>query len=190
MKKIIVLTTTLFMLCSFVADKTVWTLDKMHAQLNFSATHFGISQIDGRFQNFTVTMNAEKADFSDAQLEMSADIKSINTEVEYRDKDLCSANWFDADQFPTLTFKSVSFTKVKGKMYKLKGYLSMHGVEKMVDFDASMNGNAITMTKKNTTGFTINGKINRSDFKIGNSTLLTGVGNEIKIWANVEIGKN
>ena len=69
------------MLSSFVATETIWTQDKMHSQLNFSATHFGISHIEGRFQTFSITMKSEKQDFSDAQIEMTADIKSINTEV-------------------------------------------------------------------------------------------------------------
>jgi polyisoprenoid-binding protein YceI len=190
MKKIIVFTTAVFLLSSFVATETLWTQDKMHSQLNFSATHFGISHIEGRFQTFAISMKSEKQDFSDAQIEMTADIKSINTEVVYRDNDLRSSNWFDADKFPVLTFKSTSFTQVKGKMYKLKGYLTIHGISKMVEFDASLNGWAVTLSKKNTAGFTIKGKIHRSDFNVGGAASTTGVSNDIMVWSNVEIGKN
>ncbi len=190
MKKIIVLTTTVCMLSSFVATETIWTQDKMHSQLNFSATHFGISHIDGRFQTFSITMKSEKQDFSDAQIDMTADIKSINTEVGYRDNDLKSSNWFDDDKFSTLSFKSTSFTKTKGKNYKLKGNLTMHGITKSVEFDATINGWAVTMSKKNTPGFTLKGKLYRSDFNMGGTTAMTGVSNDIMVWTNVEMGKN
>ena len=190
MKKSILFSLVISLLCSFSTNETMWTQDKMHSQLNFSATHFGISQVEGRFQSFTVNMKSEKADFSDAQIEMAADIKSINTEVEFRDNDLRTSKWFDADKFSTLTFKSTSFTKIKGKVYKLKGFLTMHGITKEVAFDATFNGWAVTMTKKNTAGFTIKGKLLRSDYNLGNSALLTGVSNEILVWTNIEMGKN
>jgi polyisoprenoid-binding protein YceI len=190
MKKSILFCFAIGLLCSFSSNETSWTQDKMHSQLNFSATHFGISHIDGRFQSFTITMKSEKVDFSDAQIDMTADTKSINTEVEYRDNDLRSANWFDADKYPTLTFKSASFTKIKGKAYVLKGNLTMHGITKKVAFEATLNGWAVTKTKKNTAGSTIKGKLLRSDYNLGSTALHTGVGNEIQVWTNFEMGKN
>jgi polyisoprenoid-binding protein YceI len=190
MKKATIFSIAIALLCSFSSNETMWTQDKMHSQLNFSASHFGISHIDGRLQSFTINMKSEKADFSDAQIEMTADIKSINTEVEYRDNDLRSANWFDADKYPTLTFKSTSFTKIKGKAYILKGNLTIHGITKKVAFNATLNGMAVTKTKKNTAGFTIKGKLLRSDYNLGSTSLLSGVGNEIQVWTNFEMGKN
>lgn len=190
MKKSISFLAAIGLLCSFIATETVWTPDKMHSQLNFSARHFGISQVDGRFESFNITMKSERADFTDAQVELKAETKSINTEVEYRDKDLRGANWFDAETYPSLDFKSTSMTKVKGNRYKLSGNLTLHGVTKKVDFDATLNGWAMTMTKKMTAGFTLKGKIRRSDYNLGGTALLTGVGDEINIWSNVELGKN
>jgi polyisoprenoid-binding protein YceI len=190
MKKIIVFTGAICMLSSFVATETMWTQDKMHSQLNFSATHFGISHIEGSFQTFSITMKSEKQDFSDAEIEMTADIKSINTEVGYRDNDLKGSNWFDAEKYATLNFKGTSFTKTKGKMYKLKGNLTMHGITKLVEFDATLNGWAVTMSKKNTVGFTVKGKLHRSDYNVGGAVSLTGVGDEIMVWTNVEMGKD
>jgi len=187
MKKILFFTLIIGFLCSFTLFETLWTQDKMHSQLNFSATHFGISHVDGRFQNFTITMKSEKSDFSDAQIEMNAEVKSINTEVDYRDTDLRSANWFDAEKFPMLTFKSTSFTKIKANKFTLKGLLTIHGITKNVAFDATFNGWAVTKTKKNTAGFTLKGTLKRSDFNIGDTAANTGVGNEIKVWTNFEM---
>ena len=189
MKTKLVLITSLF-LSSIVFAQTIWTTDKNHSQLHFSAMHFGITHIAGIFHKFEVSMNCEKEDFSDAQIEMIADVKSIDTQVEMRDNDLRSPNWFDAEKFPELVFKSTSFTKVKNNKYRLKGTITIHGVSKPIEFDVIFNGRAVTMTKKQTAGFTVRGKLNRSDFSLGKDPISTGVSNEVEVWADVEIGKN
>jgi polyisoprenoid-binding protein YceI len=179
----IVLATTSF-------GQTMWTTDKNHAQLHFSAFHYGIAHIEGIFKDFTVTMTSEKEDFSDAQIEMVAQVNSINTQMEMRDNDMRSKRWFDAKQFPVITFKSTSFKKVKGNNYRLAGNLTLNGVTIPIVFNVLFNGWAVTMTKKNTAGFTVTGEVKRSDFNLGGTPLETGVNNEIEVWANVEIGKN
>jgi polyisoprenoid-binding protein YceI len=170
--------------------QTIWTTDKYHSQLHFSVVHFGITHIEGTFRDFTVTMASEKEDFSDAQVEMIAQVTSISTQMEMRDNDLKSKNWFDVEQFPTITFKSTSFNKAKGNNYRLAGNITLHGVTIPVIFDAELNGWAVTMTKKKTAGFTITGKLKRSDFNLGGAPIATGVSDEVVVWANVEIGKN
>ena len=170
--------------------QTMWTTDKNHAQLHFSAVHFGIAHIEGVFREFTVTMVSEKEDFSDAQVEMVAQVASVNTQVEMRDNDLRSKNWFDAEQFPVITFKSTSFKKAEGKNYQLAGNITLHGVTMPVEFNVVFNGWAVTMTKKKTAGFTVTGKLKRSDFNVGGTPPETGVSDDIEVWANVEIGKN
>ena len=90
-------------------------MDKNHARLAFSAFHYGISYIDGNFKKFDATFVSAKEDFSDAQIEMTADVSSIHTEVEMRDADLRD-NWFEVKKFPTLTFKSTSFKKLVEKL--------------------------------------------------------------------------
>jgi polyisoprenoid-binding protein YceI len=170
--------------------QTKWTTDKNHSQLHFSVLHFDIAHIDGIFKDFTVTMKAEKEDFSDAQVEMIVQVASINTQMEIRDNDLKGKNWFDTELFPAMTFKSTSFKKLNGKNYQLAGNMTLHGVTKSISFNVVFNGWAVTMTKKKTAGFTITGKVKRSDFNVGGTALQTGVGDEIKVWADVEIGKN
>src|SRR5258707_1597076 len=189
MKTILVLITSLF-LSSDLFAQTVWTADKNHCQLHFSAIHFGIAHIAGVFNKFEVNMKCEKEDFSDMQIEMIADVKSIDTHVEMRDNDLRSPNWFNAEKFPTLVFKSTSFTKGAKNKYKLKGIITIHGVSKPIEFDVTFNGRAVTMTKKQTSGFTVTGKLNRSDFSLGEDPIRSGVSNEVEVWADVEIGKN
>ncbi|HTD40899.1 MAG TPA: YceI family protein [Mucilaginibacter sp.] len=170
--------------------QTMWTTDKNHAQLHFSVFHYGIAHIEGIFKEFTVTLTSEKDDFSGAQVEMVAQVTSINTQMEMRDNDLRSRSWFDAEQFPVITFKSTSFKKVMGKNYRLAGNISLHGETIPIVFNVVFNGWAVTRTQRKTAGFTVTGKVKRSDFNLGGTPIETGISNEIEVWANVEIGKN
>lgn len=185
MKKVISLI-SVFAIATISFAQTTYTLDKNHARLSFSVVHFGISHIEGNFKTFDATFVSSKEDFSDAQIELTADVKSINTEVEMRDADLRD-NWFEAAKFPSLTLKSASFKKVSGNNYKLKGNISMHGITKPVEFDVVFNGKGLNpFTKKYSYGFTITGKLHRLDFGIGKDPLATGVSNEIELKSNVE----
>ena len=171
--------TTLF------AQKT-YTLDKNHAKVGFSVVHFGISHVEGNFKIIDATLDSKKADFTDASITFTADVNSINTEVAYRDNDLKSANYFDAEKFPAINFKSTSFKKFMGKNYKLLGNITIHGITKPVVFNVIYNGQAVTAMKKPTAGFTITGKINRLDFGVGGPVITSGISNAIELRSNVE----
>ena len=190
MKKLFLfLSACIFTMSAF--SQNTYTFDKNHARLSFSAFHFGISHIEGNFKIFKATFISTKEDFSDASIEMNAEVKSINTEVEMRDNDLKSPQWFDADKYPALNFKSISFNKISGKNYKLKGNITIHGVTKPIEFDVIFNGKGQNpFSKKYSYGFTISGKLNRNDFGIGGEPLATGVGYEIELNSNVEFSIN
>jgi len=149
----------------------------------------GISNVEGIFNTFNSTLVSSKEDFSDAQIEMTADVNSINTEVEMRDKDLRD-NWFETAKFPTLSFKSTSFIKVSGNKYKLDGNITLHGITKPITFDVVYNGKAQSpFSKKYSYGFTITGKLSRNDFGIGKEKVPT-VSDEIELKSNVEFVVN
>ena len=166
-----------------------WTLDKAHAKLGFTITHLMVSDVEGTFKTFDITLTSSKEDFSDAVVTLTADINSINTDNDKRDAHLKSPDFFDAAKFPSLTFKSKSFAKVSGKNYKLTGDLTMHGVTKTVTLDVVYNGTIIhPMTKKPVAGFKISGTIKRSDFGVGGA--MTGVlSDEVTIIGNAEFDK-
>jgi polyisoprenoid-binding protein YceI len=187
MKKVILMTAfSTFGMVGESFSQATYELDKNHARLGFSVTHFGISHVEGTFRNFDVIMKSAKSDFTDAQINLTADINSIDTDNDMRDKDLKGANWFDAEKYPTLTFKSKSFKKLSGNKYALSGDLTMHGVTKPITLDVVYNGkSANPMTKKMSAGFTMTGKLNRKDFAIGPDSG-SPVGNDIEIRSNVE----
>src|SRR5687767_1250190 len=108
MKKTILFIAIAALAFSFKAiENTVWTLDKAHSKLGFSITHMMISDVEGSFKTFDITITApNKEDFADAVVEMTADINSIDTDNEGRDNHLKNADFFDAPKYPTMTFKS------------------------------------------------------------------------------------
>ena len=182
--------TTAIILTAFTTFAQGWTMDKAHSRLRFNVTHLMVSDVEGKFKNFDISVNASKDDFTDAVIEVSADINSINTDNDYRDGDLKGPGFFDAAKFPTLNFKSTSFTKVDAKNYKLKGNLTIHGVTKPVELDVVYNGTSQNpMNKKTVAGFRIRGKIKRKDFGVGADFSTMVVSDEVDIDANVELGK-
>lgn len=183
---------TLFaaLLCSSVgAFAQNWSLDKAHSSLGFTVTHMMLSEVDGKFQNFDVKMTSSKDDFTDAQIDLTADVNSVNTTQERRDTHLKSADFFDATKYPTLAFKSKSISKVSGNKYKLMGDLTMHGVTKPVTLDAVINGPVTNPQNKQTkAGFKVTGEVKRADFTVG--TVPTAVvSDEIAIRATGELVK-
>jgi polyisoprenoid-binding protein YceI len=95
-----------FVSASSFAQTTIWKNDKMHSKLRFTVTHLLVSDVDGLFKNFDVTITTTKPDFSDAVFDLSADVASINTEVDMRDNDLKSANFFDVKLIQKLLSKA------------------------------------------------------------------------------------
>ncbi|GAB4049725.1 YceI family protein [Spirosoma litoris] len=188
MKKATLIAALLF--SSVGAFAQTWTLDKAHSNLNFTVTHMMLSEVDGKFTNFDVKMISAKDDFTDAQIDFTADVNSINTNQEKRDGHLKSADFFDAAKYPTLSFKSKSISKVSGNKYKLTGDLTMHGVTKPVTLDAVIKGPVTNpQNKKTLAGFTVTGEVKRGDFTLGSAPAAV-VSDEIAIRASGELVKN
>lgn len=174
---------------SFKAIET-WKQDKAHSRLGFSVTHLGISEQTGNIKNFDVTIKAEKADFSDAVVELSADVSSISTGMDMRDNHLKSPDFFDAAKYPTLTYTSTGITSAGANKYKLTGNLTMHGVTKPVTLDLLFKGTTTNpMSKAPTSGFQVTGVIKRTDFGVGTNFPTAVVSDEVAIKADGEFSK-
>ncbi len=191
MKKIGVFVAAIIALVAFKPhEESTWNSDKAHGSLKFSVVHMMVSDVDGSFKIFDATIKSKKEDFSDAVVELKAETSSINTDNEQRDGHLKSADFFDAAKFPALNFKSVTFTKVADKTYKIVGNLTMHGVTRSVTLQAVLKGMVENpMMKKMVAGFKVSGTIKRSDFGIGATTPTAVVSDEIEIVSNIEFIK-
>jgi polyisoprenoid-binding protein YceI len=189
MKKMIVLLAVFTTLLSFrTADAGNWTVDKAHAKLGFTITHMQISEVEGAFKSFDATITGSKDDFSDAVVELTADVNSVSTDNEKRDVHIKSADFFDAAKYPTMTFKSTGFTKTGERKYKVTGNLTLHGVTKPVEMEATYNTAVNPMSKKQLAGFKVTATINRTDFGVGTSSAM--LSDEVHLIANAEFIKN
>jgi len=191
MKKAVVLVLAAVALFSFKpVVESIWKSDKTHSNIKFTITHMMISDVEGSFKNFEAKITASQEDFSDAVVEFTGDVNSINTENEDRDKHLKAPDFFDAAKFPAFTFKSTGFKKVADKQYKVTGNLTLHGVTKEVVLDAAYRGTIDhPYSKKKVAGFKVTGVINRKDFGIGTSYASAMLGDEVTFTANAEFIK-
>ena len=187
-KNILLVAGILLSLGSFA--QTTWTNDKMHSKIGFTITHLMVSDVDGIFKDFTCTITASKPDFSDAKFQLTVNTASVNTDIDYRDNDLRSANYFDVTKFPTMTFTSTGITTVSPSHYKLTGDLTLHGVTKPVTMDLWYRGTVTNpMSKKDDAGFKLTGVIKRSDFAFAPQAGSTMLSDEVTITANGEFAK-
>ncbi len=191
MKKIVLVLLAAVAMFSFTElPALIWKSDKTHSNLKFTITHLMVSDVEGAFKNFDAKITASKEDFSDAVVELTADVNSVDTENEQRDNHLKSPDYFDAAKYPTFTFKSTSFTKVADNKFTVKGNLTLHGITKEVVLDANYRGTVEhPMNKKKVAGFKVTGTIKRTDFGIAASTPSAMLGDEVAFTANAEFVK-
>ena len=167
MKKLILLAAAVLFQTAVFAQ-TTWKVDKAHARLQFTVTHMSVSDVDGNFKDFDVTITSSKPDFSDAKFDMTASVASINTGNDMRDGDLKSDHFFNLAVDPTITFTSTRIVKTTANHYKLSGNLTMHGITKLVTFDLWYRGTIVNpMSKANDAGFQLTGTVTRTEFNLG-----------------------
>ncbi|GAB2669046.1 YceI family protein [Flavihumibacter cheonanensis] len=187
MKKLFLILTAFVALTAFTTISTIWTNDDAHSQLGFTVTHLGIADVSGTFNDIDVLVQSTQPDFSDASFELTAKAASIDTRVEARNNHLKSADFFNAEKYPTLNFKSTGIKKAGKNKYKLSGDLTIHGVTKHVTFDLLYKGTVENpMSKKQTAGFQLTGTIKRSDFNVGPGFPAAVISDEVRIKADGE----
>jgi polyisoprenoid-binding protein YceI len=167
-----------------------YTMDKSHSSVGFTITHLSISDIDGSFKKFDAKLTSSKEDFSDAAFDFTADVNSINTDDEKRDGHLKSADFFDVAKFPSIAFKSKTVKKVAGDKYTIIGEMTMHGVTKLVSFDAVIKTGVHPMTKKTVVGVKVNGVVNRSTFEVGAKMPNAMLSEEVVVRGSAEFSKS
>lgn len=168
-----------------------WQLDPAHTEINFSVRHMMISKVRGSFENFSGTVNFNPADLAAGSIEVSIDAASINTRNEQRDGHLKSADFLDAETYPTITFKSTGATLSGANEGQLLGDLTIRGVTKPVALDVEYAGTALSPWGLTSAGFSAATKINRKDWGLEwNQALETGgvlVGEELTISIEAEL---
>lgn len=171
---------------------TQWSLDPTHSELQFKVKHLMITTVTGDFKNLSASLTAESDDFENAKVTFEAQTEAINTGNTDRDNHLKSGDFFDAAQFPKITFESSAFKKDSDD-YTLEGNLTIKGISKPVKLNVEFGGIATDPWGNVKAGFTINGKINRTDFGLTwNAALETGgvmVSEEVRILGELQFVK-
>ncbi len=173
-----------------LSAQTKWKLDKTHSTVRFSVSHMVVSEAEGSFKIWDGTVENSKPDFSDAKVNFTIDVNSINTENENRDKHLRSDDFFSAEKYPTIKFESSSLQPLGNNKYKLSGNLTIRDVTKPVTWEVTYGG-TIAGQRGNKAGFKATTTINRFDYNLkwdrateaGNLV----VGKEVEITVKVEL---
>ena len=139
--------------------KTKWNVDAAHSEVGFKVKHMMISTVSGHFSDFDASVETDQENFVGAQFRFSAQIDSISTKNTDRDAHLKSDDFFNAAQYPELTFTSKSFDGSK-----MTGDLTIRDVTREVSLDVEFNGVAVDPYGQTKAGFEISGSVNRKDF--------------------------
>lgn len=173
--------------------KTKWAVDTAHSAVDFSIKHMMIAKTSGTFHKFDAEIVADPTDLTTADIFFTVDVASIDTRNTDRDNHLRSADFFDVEQFPTITFKSLSAERKDEDEYHVTGELSLHGVTKVETFAVTFEGQGKDPWGNEKVGFSAEGTINRSDYGLTwNAALETGgvlVGDKVKFSISIEAAK-
>ena len=172
---------------------TSWVIDPTHSEVQFKVKHLVISTVTGSFKSFEGSLQTEGDSFDGASIQFTADVNSIDTNMEQRDGHLKSADFFDAENFPKLNFVSTSFVQKGDEDFTLTGDLTLRGVTKSVTLAVNYGGQMVDFYGNTKAGFELNGKINRKDFGLnwGAVTEAGGVvvSDEVKLHFNIQVAK-
>ena len=180
------ITTTPTEIPGYVAG--TWTIDPVHSDVSFTVRHMMVSKVRGRFAQFEGTIRTGE-DLADSSVETNIDLTSINTNNEQRDAHIRSADFFEVEKYPTMTYRSLR-VRSKGEEYVVEGDLTLHGVTRPVELALEVNGFTKDPYGKTRAGFTATTEINRRDFGVNINMPMDGggavVGDKVQITLEVE----
>jgi polyisoprenoid-binding protein YceI len=170
-----------------------WTIDNAHSRVGFHVRHFVISKVHGLFTRWNGTLVLGGPDLADSKVEISIDAASIDTGEPQRDAHLKSADFFDAERFPTLDFRSRKVESAGEDRYRVTGDLTIHGVTREVTLDVEEGGRLRDTWGKERVAFLVKTTIDRRDYGLTwNVALETGgvmVSEKVEIEIEIEATK-
>lgn len=170
-----------------------YKIDVDHSDIMFKVKHLMISTVTGTFKKFDATLDVSESDLSDAKVWFEADVDSVDTKNEQRDGHLKSDDFFNAEHFPKMTFRSTGIEKSGDDEYLLSGDLTIRDVTKPIELKVEHHGSAKDPWGQERMGFEISGKINRKDYGLKWSAVTEAgglvVADDVKLAMNVEMVK-
>ncbi len=171
------------------AQTSTWKIDSVHSGVEFQIKHLGVSTVRGTFSKPAGIVKLDDKDVTKSSVEATIDANTVNTTEPARDNHLKSAEFFNVAQFPTLTFKSTSLSKVDGKL-QMTGDLTLAGVTKPVTL--TLDGPAAPqkgMHGELVSGFSATGTLSRKDFNFGQKYGPPMLGDDVKFTIDIEMDK-
>jgi polyisoprenoid-binding protein YceI len=166
-----------------------WQIDPTHSDVSFSVRHMMVSKVRGQFADFSGTI-VTGTEPTDSSVTASISLDSIDTRNEQRDNHIRSADFFDVNQFPTMTYRSTGLVDNGDGSWTLDGELSLHGVTKNVPLKLEVNGFAADPYGGQRAGFSASTELSRNDFGIDISLPMDGggvvVGDKVAITLEIE----
>jgi len=170
-----------------------WNIDGAHSSVQFSIRHMVIAKVRGRFAKFQGAIDLDEQTMTKSALDVTIDAASIDTGVEQRDTHLRSADFFDAEKFPTLRYRSKSVEQLGADHYRVVGELTIRDATREVPLDVEFGGRAKDPYGNERVGFTARATIDRKDFGLKwNQALEAGgvlVGEKVEIELDVQCVK-
>lgn len=167
------------------------TIDTSHTLIEFSVKHMMVSTVKGRFTKFSGDVEIDEANPANSKVDVVIDAASISTGDEKRDGHLRSADFFEPEKYPEISFHSTKVEPLGGDKYRVTGDLSMHGVTRPITFDFTHEGKTTTMQGKEMQAFSATLAISRKDFGLEwNVALESGgwlVSDQVKIALEIEV---
>ncbi|MFE4076111.1 YceI family protein [Peribacillus sp. YIM B13477] len=172
---------------------TKWIVDPTHSTIEFSVKHMMIAKVKGSFNKFEASILANPSDLTTAEIDFTVDVASIDTRNADRDNHLRSADFFDVEKSPTLTFKSTKIVKTDEDEYDVTGNVTLNGVTQEETFSITFEGQGKDPWGNEKAGFSGKGKVKRSDYGLTyNAALETGgvlIGDQITLTIEIEAAK-
>jgi polyisoprenoid-binding protein YceI len=169
-----------------------WKIDPAHSQITFSIRHMMISNVHGRFENFTGSIDFNEADPTRSSVDVKIEAGSINTREPMRDNHLKSPDFFEAEKYPNLTFVSKRIEKVDDHHGRIIGDLTIRDIAHEVVLDTEYSGQS-TLWGKTNAGFSASARINRKNWNLNwNKVVESGgwlVGDDINVNIDLELVK-
>jgi len=189
MKRILTLFTAVLALSATAVAQTTWLVDNVHSNVKFSVSHLIISEVEGSFKVYSGSLTFENPDLANAEVDFAVDVASINTDNVMRDGHLKSDDFFNADQFPQMTFKGIAWKKLDDKRFELVGDLTIRDVTKRVTFAVVFGGTIKDPWGNMKAGFKATTTINRFEYGLKWNALTEAggatVGKDVGIMLNL-----
>lgn len=183
----------LMLVLAISSPAATWKLDKAHSSIGFSVRHMVISKTTGTFGEFDGTVEFDGVNFETGSVEVTAQMASVDTDNAKRDDHLKSADFFEVEKYPTMTFKSTKVKSTGKDSFELTGMLTIKGISREVTFDSEFNGAVSDPMGNRRAGFSAETEIDRQDFNVSFSKVLDSgglvVGDMVKLMLELEVIK-